>query len=202
MAKLALVRHGVSEYNAKGIWTGWDDPDLTEKGIEEARNAGEVLKDIEFDLAYTSDLLRAKHTLDEIKKVLKRKDLPTFEDKALRERNYGIYTRKNKWEIRKQVGEDEFKKIRRSWDHPIPEGESLKQVFERITPYFNKEILPKLKQGKNILISASGNSLRALKKHLENIPDGEIAEVEIATGEIHLYEVGKDGKILSQSNVT
>ncbi len=198
MAYLILVRHGMSEYNAKSLWTGWDDPCLTEEGRQQARNAGKSLTDIPLDYGYTAALKRAKETLEEIKKVLNRQDLPTTENKALNERNYGDFTGKNKWEVKKMVGDEEFHKIRRGWDYPIPNGESLKQVYEREIPYFESEILPKIKSGKNVIISSSGNALRAIVKYLEHIPDDKIAEFEIAIGEVLLYDIDKNGNIVKK----
>jgi 2,3-bisphosphoglycerate-dependent phosphoglycerate mutase len=197
MANLILVRHGESEWNKEGLWTGLTDIGLSEKGKEEARKAGEKLKGVNNDFAFTSVLLRAKQTLDEIKNTLGI-DVPTFENKALNERDYGIYTGKNKWEIKKEVGDEQFKKIRRSWDFPLENGESLKNVYDRVIPYYQAEILPKLKEGKNILISAHGNSLRALIKYLENISDNEISNLELATGEVYVYTLNEEGTILSK----
>lgn len=197
MAALSLVRHGESTYNAKGVWTGWLDPPLSEIGIEEARKAGEQLKGINFDIAYVSDLLRAKQTLDEILQVLNL-EIPTTESQALRERNYGDYTEKNKWDIEKQLGEEEFNKLRRSFDYPVPNGESLKDVYNRVVPYYQTEILPKLKEGKNVIIAAHGNSLRALTKYLENISDEKIADLEIPTGQVIVYQIDSEGKIASK----
>ena len=198
MAYLVLIRHGESEWNAKGLWTGWTDIPLSAKGHEEAKLAGEALKDIQFDLAYTSALKRAKETLVDIQKVTGQMDLPTTEDKALNERNYGDLTGKNKWEVKEQVGEEAFQKLRRSWDYPPPNGESLKMVYERVLPYYENEILPKLKEGKNIIIAAHGNSLRALIKHLDNISDEEIPNLEMATGGIYIYQIDPEGKVLSK----
>ena len=197
MAYLILVRHGESEWNEKGLWTGLADIGLTEKGKEEARLAGEKLKVLPIDIAFTSVLIRAKQTLDEIKSVLGI-DVPTFEDKALNERNYGIYTGKNKWEIQKEVGEEQFQKIRRGWDVPIQNGESLKDVYNRVIPYYQSEILPKLKDGKNILIVAHGNSLRALTKYLENISDKNISKLEIEIGEVNVFEINSNGNIITK----
>lgn len=197
MANLILVRHGESLWNEKGLWTGWTDIGLSEKGKEEARAAGEKLKGVPIDLAYTSVLLRAKQTLDEIKSVLGI-DMPTFEDKALNEKNYGVYTGKNKREIKKEAGEDQFLKIRKSWDYQIPNGESLKQVYERVIPYFRNTIFPYLKQGKNVLISAHHNSLRALTKYLENLSDAEVESLDIATGEIYDYSLNDQGAIVAK----
>jgi 2,3-bisphosphoglycerate-dependent phosphoglycerate mutase len=194
MAYLVLVRHGESEWNAKGLWTGWTDVSLSENGHEEAKKAGEVLKDIHPDVAYTSALKRAQQTLDEIQKVIGSNLIPTA-DKSLNERSYGDYTGKNKWEIKEQVGEEEFQRIRRSWDYPPPNGESLKMVYDRVLPYYQTEIEPKLKEGKNIIIAAHGNSLRALIKYLENISDEEIPTLELATGGVYVYQIDPQGKV-------
>ncbi len=198
MAYLVLVRHGLSDYNKQGIWAGWEDPKLAPEGLEQAEKAAETLKDIHFDYGYTSDLTRCTQTLDKIKEVIGRNDLPTIIDKALRERNYGAFNHKNKWDVKKEIGDEEFQKLRRSWDYPPPQGESLKMVYERVVPYYENEILPKLKDGKNILVASSNNALRALVKYLENIPDNEIANFEIGTGEVYIYEINSEGKIVSK----
>ena len=197
MAKLILVRHGISTYNAKGVWTGWADPPLAKEGFEEAKKAGIVIKDLQINFVYSSVLLRCRQTIDQILKILGEK-LPVTLAWQLNERNYGIYTNKNKWEVKKEVGEETFQKIRRSYDYPIEAGESLKDVYERITPYYKQEILPKLKEGKNIILSLSGNSMRALVKFLDGVADKDITLLEIATGQVYVYEVNKSGKILSK----
>lgn len=198
MAKLVLVRHGMSEYNKKGIWTGWDDPDLTAEGIEDAKKAGETLKDINFDFAYSADLKRAIETLDEILKTIGEIKINVSVNWELKERSYGDYTGKNKWEVKETVGEEEFQKIRRGWDHQVPNGESLKQVNERIYPFFLKEILPKVKEGKNVLVVSSGNAFRALLKSFENISDEEIGNLEFGIGEAYVYEINNEGKVISK----
>ncbi len=198
MANLILVRHGESEWNKKGLWTGLTDISLSEKGKKESRVAGEKIKGFSIDLAFTSVLIRAKQTLDEIKNILNLPNLQTIENKALNERDYGIYTGKNKWEIQKEVGEEKFKQLRRGWDSPIPKGESLKDVYNRVVPYYQNEIFPKLKESKNILIVAHGNSLRALVKYLENLSDNEVENLEIATGEVYIYSLNEQGSILSK----
>lgn len=197
MAYLILVRHGKSSWNATGQWTGWTDIELNEEGVAEAKRAGEALKDIEIHKAYVSDMKRAKQTLDYITSTLG-KDIETKTAPELKERSYGIYTGKNKWQVKEEVGEEEFKKIRRSWDHPIPEGESLKDVYARVVPYFEKHILSDLKAGKNVLVSAHGNSLRALMKYLDKISDAAVCDLEIGTGEIHCYSFDKEGKVIGK----
>ncbi|OIP57815.1 MAG: 2,3-bisphosphoglycerate-dependent phosphoglycerate mutase [Candidatus Levybacteria bacterium CG_4_10_14_0_2_um_filter_36_16] len=198
MAYLVLVRHGLSEYNKKGLWTGWTDIPLAPEGFDEARKTAEELRGINFDHCYSSPLLRARQTLNEIKKILNIEYVQTVEDPALNERNYGIYTGKNKWQIKERVGEEEFQKIRRSWDYPIENGESLKQVYQREIPYYQEEIGPKLKAGKSVIMVSSGNGIRALVKYLENIPDAKISELEVGTGEAIVYQIDQDGKVVGK----
>lgn len=197
MGYLVLVRHGLSDYNKQGLWTGWDNPPLCAEGFEQSEKTGGKLTDIKFDYAYSSDQIRSIQTLEEIFKVTNQ-NIDIIQNEHIRERNYGIYTKKNKWEVQKQIGEEEFKKLRRGWDYPIPEGESLKQVYEREIPYFEEEIEPKLKIGKNIIIASSGNALRALVKYLENISDKEISGFEIGTGEAYVYQIDPNGKVISK----
>ena len=197
MAILILVRHGASEWNLLGKWTGLTDVPLAPAGVEEAVCAGQVLKNIQIDIAYSSPLLRAKETLEEIKKQ-KSTDIETHIDPALNEKNYGDFTGKNKWEVKKQLGEEKFTKVRRSWDYQIPNGESLKNVYERVVPFYEKTILPGLKKGKSILISSSGNTLRALIKYLEHISDEDISRLEVATGEVYMYTLDTNGSIVSK----
>jgi 2,3-bisphosphoglycerate-dependent phosphoglycerate mutase len=195
MAYLALVRHGTSVYNEKGLWTGWDDPELNDKGRQDAKEAGEHLKDIHFDEGFISDLQRHKQTLDIILATINQPNIPITVSNALKERDYGDFTAKNKWEVKKKLGEAEFLKLRRGWDYPVPNGESLEQVYEREIPYYESTILPELKAGKNVIIAGSGNNLRALVKYLEDIPDDQISDVQIAPGEVYLYEINEVGEI-------
>ena len=198
MATLILLRHGESQWNKKGIWTGLRDIPLSEKGIKESKTAASSLANLKIDIGYTSSLKRSRQTLNIIKKNLNIPNLPAVENKALNERDYGELTGKNKWEIKKQFGDERFLQIRRSWDVPIPKGETLKDVYGRVVPYYQQEILPRLKESKTVLIVAHGNSLRALVKYLENISDNDIQTLEIATGEIYIYKINKEGKIISK----
>jgi 2,3-bisphosphoglycerate-dependent phosphoglycerate mutase len=195
-ALLVLVRHGESEWNAKNVWTGLTDIGLTQKGKDEAARVGAALKGTTFDAAFSSPLSRARETLAIILATLGQPLTPT-EAKALSERDYGIYTGKNKVEIKSALGEQEFLKLRRGWDYPIPEGESLRAVYERVVPYYQQSIAPLLQAGKNVLIAAHGNSLRALIKYLEHISDEDIARVELATGEVVLYHIDSSGAVVS-----
>lgn len=199
MAYLVLVRHGQSEWNALGLWTGQIDVPLSKKGKQEAKKAAGHLHDITFHKAYTSKLSRAQQTLDEIKQALGQTELKTIEHEALNERDYGDYAGKNKWEVMAQVGEEEFQKIRRYWDHPIKNGETLEDVYTRAVPYFKEYILEDLKAGKNIIISAHGNSLRAIMKYLESVDDDKAHELEIGTGEVLVYKTSTSGKVISKN---
>lgn len=199
---IAFVRHGESEWNALGKWTGWTDVGLTEKGREEAKKAARALKDIPFHIAFTSDLMRAHHTLEIIKNELNLTDIPTFKEHALKERHYGEYTGKNKWDMQKLLGEEQFRKIRRGWDSPIPQGESLKQVYERVKTHYLTHILPHLQMGKNVLFVAHGNTIRAMIKHIEEVSDEEIETIELETGEVHVYKFDKQGKIIEKEKRT
>lgn len=199
MACLVLVRHGQSVWNEKGLWTGWTDVDLSAKGKEEARAAGEAIKDIHFNYAFTSALKRAQQTLGEIKRVLGQ-EIPTTADKALNERNYGDLTGKNKWDIQKEFGDEQFQKWRRGFDEPITNGETLKDVYARVVPYYQQTILPHVEKGENVIIAAHGNSLRSLVKYLDKVSDEDIAHVEIATGEVLVYQINELGEVVSKES--
>lgn len=198
MAYLVLVRHGQSEWNLLGQWTGLQDVALTDQGREEARQAGRLLESVDLHRAYTSKLKRAKHTLDEVVNHLKLVDIERSEHAELNERDYGHLTGKNKWQVKEEHGEEQFMKWRRSWNHPVPGGETLKDVSDRVLPFYETRVLDDLKAGKNVIVAAHGNSLRALMKHLEEVADEEAHTVEINTGEVHMYEIDDTGKVLKK----
>ena len=189
-SKLVLVRHGQSEWNAKNLFTGWKDPKLTDLGIQEAIKAGDLLeaRNLKFDLMFTSDLFRAQETGRLILEQMNQTDIQVIEDQSLNERNYGDLAGLNKDEAREKWGEEQVHIWRRSFDIPPPGGESLKNTAERVLPYFELEIMPKVKEGLNILVAAHGNSLRALVMELEKISSEEIVKLEIATGDPLTYE--------------
>ena len=195
-SNLVLVRHGQSEWNKKNLFTGWKDPELTELGIEEAIQAGNQLKqsNIKFDVMFTSDLFRAQETGRLILEQMNQTDIATIKDQSLNERNYGELAGLNKDDARKKWGEEQVHIWRRSFDVPPPGGESLKNTAERVLPYFESKILPEVIKGKDILIAAHGNSLRALVMKLEDISPDEIVKLEIATGDPLMYECS-EGKI-------
>lgn len=198
MAYLLFLRHGKSEWNELGLWTGHTDISLNDTGRAEARKAAEAIKDIRVDKIYVSDMKRAQETMEEVKKVLGLEAVGHTAHEALKERHYGIYTGKNKWQIKEEIGEEKFTELRRGWDVKIPEGETLKDVHARASAYFDSEIKKDLEAGHNVLIVAHGNSLRALAKHIEGIPDDEIAGLEIGTGEVHCYELDESGKVMNK----
>ena len=198
---LILIRHGQSEWNALNQFTGWKDPDLTAKGIEEAHNAGRIINNlkINFDLVFTSALIRAQNTAEIILKEINQ-PLSTIKNQALNERNYGDLAGLNKDDARKRWGDEQVHIWRRSYDIPPPGGESLKDTGERVLPYFMKEIHPHVCKGKNVLIAAHGNSLRSLIKFLDNISDEDIVKLEIPTGAPIHYVIGEDGSVKSKKD--
>ena len=198
---LILIRHGQSEWNALNQFTGWKDPDLTAKGIEEAHNAGKIIKDlkINFDLVFTSALVRAQNTAEIILKEINQ-PLSTIKNQALNERNYGDLAGLNKDDARKRWGDEQVHIWRRSYDIPPPGGESLKDTGERVLPFFMKEILPHVCEGKNILVAAHGNSLRSLIKFLDDISDEDIVKLEIPTGAPIHYVINEDGSVKSKKD--
>lgn len=186
---LVISRHAESEWNLLGKWTGWTDVNLTEKGMREAEQLGEIIRDIHFDAAYTSELKRTQQTCDGILRGKgDQADLERIIAKPLNERDYGDLTGKNKWEVKDEIGSEAFQGIRRGWDYPVPGGETLKDVYARAIPYFQSEILPRLQIGENILLVSHGNTIRALIKYLDQIPDEEIGKVEMPFGTLLVYE--------------
>jgi 2,3-bisphosphoglycerate-dependent phosphoglycerate mutase len=197
---LVLVRHGQSEWNLKNLFTGWKDPDLTEQGIAEARDAGRKLKakGLKFDIAFTSVLLRAQHTLDLLLTELGQTGLQTKKDIALNERDYGDLSGLNKDDARKKWGEDQVLIWRRSYNVPPPGGESLKDTLARALPYYVQEILPCVLRGERALVSAHGNSLRALIMVLEKLSPENILKRELATGVPIIYHLNADATVASK----
>ena len=199
-ASLVLVRHGQSQWNEKNLFTGWKDPGLTAKGVEEAKSAGIQLRTegFQFDVMFTSDLLRAQKTGEIILKELGVTNLPMIKNQALNERDYGDLSGLNKDEAREKWGDEQVHIWRRSFDTPPPGGESLKGTAERVLPYFKKEILPQLLEGKNILIAAHGNSLRSLVMELDQLTKEQVVKLEIATGDPIYYEIASSGKVVKK----
>lgn len=200
---LVLVRHGQSVWNAKNLFTGWKDVGLTELGIAEAKKGGELLKadGLTFDIAFTSALERAQKTLEIILAELGQSDLETIEDQALNERDYGDLVGLNKAETVAKYGADQVHIWRRSFDTPPPGGESLKDTAERVLPYFDARILPEIMAGRNVIVSAHGNSLRALIMRLENLSPDTVTGLELATGVPMIYRLNEDGSVAEKRDL-
>jgi 2,3-bisphosphoglycerate-dependent phosphoglycerate mutase len=196
---LVLVRHGQSEWNLKNLFTGWKDPGLTELGVKEAVAAGQKLKaqGLSFNVAFTSALTRAQHTLDLALKELGQTNIPITRDQALNERDYGDLSGLNKDDARKKWGEDQVLIWRRSYDVPPPGGESLKDTLARTLPYYVQEILPGVLRGQRTLVAAHGNSLRALIMVLEKLSPEQILKRELATGAPIIYQLNADSTVAS-----
>ena len=197
---LVLVRHGQSEWNLKNLFTGWKDPDLTPLGIEEAKAGAKALKDygIRFDVAFTSVLIRAQHTLDLILDGIGQTDLPVIRDQALNERDYGDLAGLNKDDARKKWGEEQVHIWRRSYDVPPPGGESLRDTGARVWPYYMTEILPRVLSGETVLVTAHGNSLRSLLMVLDRLDREQILSVNLATGVPMVYKLKADSTVASK----
>jgi 2,3-bisphosphoglycerate-dependent phosphoglycerate mutase len=197
---LVLVRHGQSEWNLKNLFTGWKDPDLTEQGMAEAKDAGRKLRaqGFKFDIAFTSVLKRAQHTLDLMLAEIEQPGLPTKKNLALNERDYGDLSGLNKDDARKKWGEDQVLVWRRSYDVPPPGGESLKDTLARTLPYYVQEILPCVLRGERVLVAAHGNSLRALIMVLEKLSPEGILKRELGTGVPIIYRLNEDATVASK----
>ena len=198
MALLVLIRHGESQWNLENRFTGWVDVPLTDKGRDEAHRAGEKIRDIHFDVAYTSVLKRAIETLDIVMQVIGQQDIPIAYDPALNERHYGDLQGLNKAETAEKFGKEQVHIWRRSYDVAPPGGESLKDTAARTLPYFEAHILPDLRAGKNVLVSAHGNSLRSIVMQLDKLSKQAVMELNLATGVPIVYEFSPDLQILSK----
>ena len=201
MSKLIILRHGESEWNKLNLFTGWEDVNLTDQGKIEAKLAAFAIQNLKVDVnhAYTSALKRASKTLEIVLNILK-KDIPIISDPALNERNYGSLTGMNKDEARNKWGDEQVKLWRRSYDIAPENGESLKDTCNRTIPYFKKNILPKLHDGENIIITAHGNSLRSIIMHVEDLSEEAIVNVEITTGIPIVYEY-ENKKIIKKTEL-
>ena len=201
MTQLVLIRHGQSQWNLENRFTGWIDIPLSPKGEEEARKAGEKIKGFKFDKVYTSALQRAIKTYEIAAEVAGFNNIPVEKDKALNERMYGDLQGLNKDDTRKKFGAEQVQIWRRSYDIGPPNGESLRDTAARVLPYWHSHIEPDLKAGKNILIVAHGNSLRALIMHLDNLSKEEVVKLEIPTGEPILYEFDGNMKVINKKEL-
>jgi 2,3-bisphosphoglycerate-dependent phosphoglycerate mutase len=196
--KLILARHHESEWNKLGKWTGSRDRHLTEYGFQKSAEMGALIKGIAIDCAFASMQVRSIETLSCMLNSLELYRVPTEHSSALNERDYGEYTGKNKFQMEEILGEEEYKKLRRGWDYPIPKGESLKMVYDRAVPFFLERIVACANEGKNVLVVAHGNSLRALIKYIERHSDEAIADVEMPFGAVIIYDIDAGGHMISK----
>ncbi|MBI5201503.1 MAG: 2,3-bisphosphoglycerate-dependent phosphoglycerate mutase [Elusimicrobia bacterium] len=199
MGKLVLVRHGQSQWNLENRFTGWIDVSITPKGQDEAHRAGRALKGHKFDLAFTSELKRAQETLAIILGELGQTDIPTERSQAINERHYGDLQGLDKAETARKFGDAQVHIWRRSYDVKPPNGESLKDTADRALPYFREKILPAVKSGKNVLVAAHGNSLRAIVMELDHLTKEQVMELNIGTCEPISYEIDATGKVLQKT---
>lgn len=195
---LIIARHHESEWNKAGLWTGTRDVHLTQYGFAKSNEMGLLLKDTPIDNAYASMQVRAIETLSCMLYTLKLYSVPSEYVHALDERDYGDYTGKNKWEMEKLIGEEAFESMRRDWDYPVPRGETLKMVYERVVPFYRAVVLPLLAAGRTVLIVSHGNALRALMMYLESIPPEKARSVEMLFGAVVLYHVSDEGKMVDK----
>ncbi|NTF85628.1 2,3-bisphosphoglycerate-dependent phosphoglycerate mutase [Agrobacterium rhizogenes] len=197
---LVLVRHGQSDWNLKNLFTGWKDPDLTALGVEEAKTGGKALADygIKYDIAFTSVLTRAQHTLKIILDEVGQPGLETIKDQALNERDYGDLSGLNKDDARAKWGEEQVHIWRRSYDVPPPGGESLRDTGARVWPYYLTEILPRVLAGQRVLVAAHGNSLRSLVMVLDRLTKEQILALNLATGVPMVYKLNADSTVASK----
>lgn len=199
---LVLVRHGQSEWNLKNLFTGWKDPDLTKRGVDEAVQAGKILaqRDIQFDIAFTSVLIRAERTCQIILDGINQPELETIHDQALNERNYGDLAGLNKDDARIKWGEEQVHIWRRSYDTPPPgdDGESLKDTGARVWPYYMQTILPRVMRGEVVLVAAHGNSLRSLVMILDNLSEDQVTKLNLGTGVPMIYKLNADTTVASK----
>ena len=197
MPTLAIIRHGQSLWNLENRFTGWVDVPLTKQGEAEAKKAAELLGDLSFDVAYTSALSRAQSTLQLILDA-RSWSIPVIRDQALNERHYGDLQGLNKDDLRRQYGEEQVKIWRRSYDVPPPAGESLKDTAARTLPFFERCIMGDIRQGKNVLVVAHGNSNRSIVMKLDNLSEQEVLELNLETGIPVIYKLNQDGSVTSR----
>ncbi|MCX6787721.1 MAG: 2,3-bisphosphoglycerate-dependent phosphoglycerate mutase [Candidatus Kaiserbacteria bacterium] len=193
--KLLIARHHESEWNKKGLWTGTRNVPLTPYGFQKSADMGHAIQGISIDTAFSSMQVRTIETLACMLMALELHDVPVEHARELNERDYGDYTGKNKWDMKKLIGDEEFERVRREWDCPVPNGETLKMVYERVIPFYQKAILPLLVAGKNVLVVAHGNSLRALMAYIETIAPEDVKNIEMLFGSIVIYGVDKEGRM-------
>lgn len=198
MGTLIIARHHESDWNHKGLWTGLRDRHLTEYGFKKSEEMGKLISDIRIDYSFASMQVRSIETLSSMLEAKDQHRVPAEHASALNERDYGDYTEKNKWEMEKILGEAGWNNVRREWDCPVPNGETLKMVYARVVPFFLETILPHLKKGENVLMVSHGNAIRALTKYIEGIPDEKVRDIEMLFGQVLIYRLDDQGHMISK----
>jgi len=198
MGKFIVIRHHESDWNHKGLWTGIRDRHLTEYGFRKSEEIGALIKDIKIDHAFASMQVRTIETLSCILETTEQFHVSVEHCAALNERDYGDYTGKDKWEMEKVLGEDGWNAVRRDWNCPVPHGETLEMVYNRTVPFFQNTILPHIQNSENVLMVSHGNAIRSIMKYIEDIGDDDIKNLEMLFGEVIIYELNTEGKMISK----
>jgi len=196
--KLIIVRHHESDWNKQGLWTGMRDRHLTEYGFAKSKEMGLLIRGTRIDRAFASMQVRSIETLSSMLEAMEQYHVKAEHSDTLNERDYGDYTGMNKWDVEKLIGEEEWEKVRREWDYPVPNGETLKMVYARVVPFFLEKIVPPVLNGEIVLVAAHGNSIRALMKYIEEIPDENVKNLEMLFGAVVIYEIDKNGRKVSK----
>ena len=194
--RLILARHNESEWNKLGIWAGTRDPHLTEHGFQRSKKMGALIKDIRIDKAFTSTQTRTIETFSGMLSARESHDVPVEHSSVLNERDYGNYTGEKEQEVEKSMGKQKFKDLHRGWDYPEPGVETLRSVYDRIVPYFLKNILPLVLEGKNILVVGHDNSLRVVVKYIEKISDKDIENFTFPFDVVLIYDLDAEGHMI------
>lgn len=198
IGKFIVVRHHESDWNHKGLWTGMRDRHLTEYGFKKSEDMGLLIKEFKIDHAYASMQVRSIETLSSMLEAMGQFHVPTEHSSAINERDYGDYTGKDKWEMEKVLGEDGWNAVRREWECPVPNGETLKMVYNRTVPFFIDTILPHLLNGENVLMVSHGNAIRSMMKYIENIPDDKVKDIDMLFGSVVIYTLDSSGHAISK----
>ena len=198
IGKFILARHHESDWNREGLWTGMRDRHLTTYGFKKSEEMGLLIKEISIDYAFASMKVRTIETLSSMLEAMGQYHVKTEHSDELDERDYGDYTGKDKWEMKQILGEDGWNRVRREWDCPVPNGETLKTVYGRVVPFFLNNVMPHLRNGENVLMVSHGNAIRALMKYIEAVPDEKIKDMEMLFGSVVIYELDVDGHMISK----
>jgi 2,3-bisphosphoglycerate-dependent phosphoglycerate mutase len=198
MSKLIIARHHESDWNKMGLWTGMRDRHLTEYGFSKSAEMGLLIKEIQIGKAFASMQVRSIETLSSMLDAMGQFHVKTVHSEMINERDYGDYTGKNKWDMEKLIGEEQWESVRRDWDCPVPNGETLKMVYKRAVTFYLDKIVPPVVAGENVLVVSHGNAIRAMMKYIERIPDEKVRDIEMLFGEVVIYEIDLGGHMITK----